>query len=153
MIKVTFTAKRNLLAGLSPERAVGDIVELTFSAQEPLTPSRRITRSVQTSLGGQRETIYNHALWAFEVTTEPVSGDTLDALIEFLTSVEDGTPFTFYPWEMPGGNPSPLSGRWVGTGLSCTLDSEGWSMTLVASNATGGSGDWYQISFAVVESP
>ena len=44
MIKVEFLAKRNLTG----THAVGDSVTLTFSAQEPLTPTRKVSRSVQT---------------------------------------------------------------------------------------------------------
>jgi len=149
MIKVEFIAKRNLTGS----HAVGDSVTLTFSAQEPLTPSRKVSRSVQTSLSGARETIYNTGVWSFDVITEPVSGDTLETLLEFLMSVEDGEPFSFYPWEIPGGNPSPLPDRWVGQPLVAQLDSDGYSLNLLASQGTGGYADWYTAQFAVIETP
>ena len=149
MIKVEFTAKRNLTG----THAVGDSVELTFSAQEPLTPSRKASRTVQTSLSGARETVYNHGLWSFDITTEPVRGATLETLIEFLMSVESGESFTFYPWEVPGGNPSPLPARWVDAPLNCQLDSETFSLELLASQGTGGYDDWYVAQFTVIETP
>ena len=149
MIKVEFTAARNLTG----THAVGDSVTLTFSAQEPLTPTRKVSRTVQASLSGARETIYNTGVWSFDITTEPVSGATLETLLEFLMSVEDGSPFSFYPWEMPSGNPSPLTGRWVGRPLTCQLDTESYSLTLLASEGTGGSADWYVVQFTVIETP
>ncbi len=149
MITVEFTAKRNLTG----THAVGDSVTLSFSAQEPLTPTRKVSRTVQTSLSGARETIYNHGLWSFDVITAPVSGATLETLLEFLMSVEDGETFDFSPWEMPSGNPSPLPSRWVGQPITCQLDSETVSLQLLASHGTGGSEDWYTASFTVVETP
>ena len=149
MIKVEFTAKRNLTG----THAVGDTVTLTFSAQEPLTPTRKVTRSVQTALGGARETLYSSAAWSFDIITEPVASATLETLLEFLMSVEDGEPFAFYPWEMPAGNPSPLPDRWVGQPLTCQLDSDSFSLTLLASQGTGGSADWYTAQFTVIETP
>ena len=149
MIKVIFTAKRNLTG----THSVGDPVTLTFAAQEPLTPSRKATRTVQTALSGARETIYASGAWSFDITTEPVRGTTLETLIEFLTSVEDGTPFSFYPWEVPGGNPSPLPARWVGAPLTCQLDGDTFSLSLVASQGTGGYDDWYSAQFVVIETP
>jgi hypothetical protein len=149
MIKVEFLAKRNLTG----THAVGDSVTLTFSAQEPLTPTRKVSRSVQTSLSGARETIYNTGVWSFDIITAPVAGTTLETLLEFLMSTEGGEPFTFYPWEMPAGNPSPLPDRWVGQPLTCQLDSESVSLSLLASQGTGGSEDWYTVQFTVIETP
>lgn len=149
MITVEFTAKRNLTGS----HASGDVVSLSFSAQEPLTPGRKISRNVQTAVNGARETLYHNALFTFEVTTQPVSGATLETLLEFLMSVESGESFQFYPWEVPTGNPSPLPSRWVGEGITCVLDSEQWTMTHVSSEATGGYQDWYTISFSVVQIP
>lgn len=149
MIKVEFTAKRNLTG----THAVGDSVELTFSAQEGLTPTRTTSRSVQTALSGARETIYNSAVWKFDVQTEPVSGATLETLLEFLMSVESGEEFLFYPWEVPGGNPSPLPSRWVDDPLTCQIDSESISIQPIANQGTGGHEDWYTAQFTVIESP
>lgn len=149
MIKVDFIAKRNLTGS----HAVGDSVTLTFSAQEPMTPTRKVSRTVQTALSGARETIYNHAMWSFDITTEPVSQTTLETLLEFLMSVEDGEPFSFYPWEKPAGNPSPLPDRWVGQPLTCQLDSESISISPLVTAGTGGSEDWYTASFTVIETP
>jgi hypothetical protein len=148
MITVEFTAKRNLTG----THAVGDSVTLSFSAQEPLTPTRKVSRTVQTSLSGARETIYNNGLWSFDVITEPVAGATLETLLEFLMSVESGEVFDFSPWEMPGGNPTPLPDRWVGQPLNCELDSESFSLTPLAIQGTGGSEDWYVATFTVIES-
>lgn len=149
MIKVEFTAKRNLTG----THAVGDSVELTFSAQEPLTPSRKISRTVQTALSGVRETVYNSALWSFDILTEPVRAETLETLLEFLMSVESGETFLFYPWEVPGGNPSPLPARWVDAPLTCQLDTDVLPMQLLASQGTGGYDDWYTFQFTVIETP
>jgi hypothetical protein len=68
-------------------------------------------------------------------------------------SVEDGEPFAFYPWEMATGNPSPLPARWVGRPLTCQLDTESFSLSLLASQGTGGSEDWYTAQFTVIETP
>ena len=150
MIRISYTAKRALNG-----HAVGDTVTLTFSAAEPLAPSRRVVRDMQKSLGGRRETLLHHSLRVWDITTEPMQGSTLDALEEFLTAVEDGAQFDFEPYWTYGAEPADTDStetrlRTTPT-VRAVLDSEQYSPALLVSNGNGGADDWYQVRFTVEE--
>ena len=152
MIRIEFTAARDV-AGIHD---VGDTVELEFSAAE-LTPGREVSRTVQKAIGGQRETLHHFGLRKWSVVTEPLARETLDAVLEFLASVEGGEEFTFEAWRQETGPSLDLdfvSGRMrVAEGVTCTLDSEGYDLQRLVGEGTGGADDWYQVSFLVKELP
>lgn len=150
MIRISYIAKRALVG-----HAIGDAVTLTFSPAE-MTPGRKVTRDVQRSLSGKRETLYHNALRNWSITTEPLSLGQLDALEEFLTAVEDGSEFDFEPWWVYGAAPSPTSTEnrlRIAPTVRCVLDSEGYNPARLIGNGNGGADDWYQVSFVVEEVP
>lgn len=150
MIRIAFTAKRAIHS-----HAVGDTVTLTLSAAE-MTPSRRVVRDTQKSLSGRRETLYHNGTRTWSVTTEPMSSTTLDQFEEFLTAVEDGSQFDFEPW-YAGGSPGATDSaenrlRTVPT-VRCVLGGEGYDLSRLIGDGTGGALDWYQVTFSVEEAP
>jgi hypothetical protein len=152
VIRIAYTATR-ALAG----HAVGDTVTLYFSAQEPLTASRKMTRDTQKSLSGRRETLLHNALRSWNITTEPLQGPKLDALEEFLQAVDDGSTFEFEPYWIYGADSASQDAaetrlRQTGS-IDAVLGSEQYDLQLVASNGNGGQDDWYAVTFTVEESP
>lgn len=152
MIRVTFTAERNMTGS----HVSGESVVLNFSAAE-LTPGRKVTRDVQRSLSGKRETLLHNAVRTWSVTTEPLAAETLDAMEEFLASVEDGQSFSFEPWRYESGPSLDLDFLTprlrVAEAITCALESDNYSLTRLIGDGTGGADDWYQVSFTVEESP
>lgn len=153
MIRITFTAARSLTGN----HEIGDTVAIEFSAAQPLTPGREVKRDQQVAMGGARETLHHYGLRTWSVTTGPVYGVTLDALIEFLDSCEGGEVFSFEPWRYDAGPSMDLDFLTprlrVAEAIECYLASEGYSLSLLAPEATGGADDVYQLSFAVIEAP
>ena len=153
MIRVTFTASRSL-TGI---HEAGDTVVLEFSAAEPLILGREVSRDVQKSMSGARETLHHYGLRTWSVTTGPLSGASLEAVMEFVDSVEDGSTFDFEPWRYETGPSLDLdftTGRFrVAEEIPCYLSSEGYSLNMLVSEGTGGADDWYQLSFTVIEAP
>jgi hypothetical protein len=152
MIRIEFTAARDIM-GIHD---VGDTVELEFSAAE-LTPGREVSRTVQKAIGGQRETLHHYGLRKWSVVTGPLARATLEAVLEFLASVEGGEEFTFEAWRYESGPSLDLDfttgSLRVAEGVTCTLDSEGYDLMRLVGEGTGGADDWYQVSFAVKELP
>jgi hypothetical protein len=151
MIRISYVAKRALNG-----HAIGDPVTLTFSVSD-MTPGRKVTRDVQKSLSGRRETLYHNGLRTWSLTTEPVALSTLDALEEFLTAVEDGSEFDFEPWWVYGAAAAAADAaenrlRPAST-VRAVLDSEGYSVARLIGHGNGGQDDWYQVSFVVEEVP
>jgi hypothetical protein len=153
MIRVRFNAARSLTGN----HAVGDEVTIEFSAAQPLTPGREVSRDVQKALGGARETLHHYGARTWSITTEPLAGAELSYLFEFLDSVEGGEQFAFEPWSYDLGPSLDLdftTARYrIGEEINAFLSSEGYSLTLVAAEGTGGADDSYQVSFTVVEVP
>lgn len=149
MIRVAFTAKRALSG-----HAAGDTVTLTFSVAD-LTQSRSVVRDTQRTLSGKRETLYHNGTRSWQVTTEPMTSTTLDALEEFLTAVEDGTPFDFEPYysTSPASYSSTENRLRLSPTVRCVLGSDQYSLTRFMGDGTGGKSDWYQVSFSVEETP
>lgn len=150
MIRIQYTAARE---GTGTHVA-GDPVTLTFSVSD-LTPGREVKRVVQTAIGGRRETLRQNATKTWAVVTEPLQGQTVDAMLEFLASVEGGETFTFEPWRYELGPSLDLDfvtpRLRVADPVTCLLDSESWQLTRLLGDGTGGSNDYYQVSFSVRE--
>lgn len=153
VIRCTFTATRSLTGA----HESGDVVSIEFSAQQPLTPGREVKRDVQTAMNGRRETLLHHGLRKWDITTGPLYGESLEAVVEFLDSVEDGQEFDFEPWRYESGPSLDLDfitpRLRIAEEISCYLSSESYSLTLIASEGTGGADDCYTISFSVIEAP
>jgi hypothetical protein len=151
MIRISYVAKRAL-----DGHAIGDTVTLTFSVAE-MTPGRKVTRDVQKSLSGKRETMYHSGVRTWSLTTEPVALAKLDAIEEFLTAVEDGSEFDFEPWWTYGAAPadavSTENRLRAAPTVRVVLDSEGYNPARLIGHGNGGSDDWYQVSFVVEEVP
>lgn len=56
-------------------------------------PSRRVDKTDVRAVSGATETLYNRADREWTLTFEPVNGDRLNQLLEFLDSTESGEPF------------------------------------------------------------
>jgi hypothetical protein len=152
MIRVTYTASREIAGA----HAAGDVVTLSFSASE-VTPGREVSRDQQKAIGGQRETLHHYGLRTWSVTTGVIEGAEIEALTEFLASVEGGESFTLEPWRYEAGASLDLDfagGRLrEAEAATCTLSSEGFSLTRLEGIGTGGADDFYQASFSAIESP
>lgn len=151
MIRISYTATRALNG-----HDIGDPVTLTFSAVEPLTPGRRLTRDTQKSLGNRRETLLHSAYRTWSITTEPLSGSRLDALEEFLQAVEDGSTFEFEPYWIYGAAPAAQSATEtrlrLSKSLTCVLGSDQYDLQLlIGDGKSGGLEDEYQVTFTVEE--
>lgn len=150
MIRVTYVAQRELTA----LHIAGDAVTLSFSAAE-LTPAWKVTRDQQAALGGRRETLRHNTKRRWSVTTGPLDGASLEAVIEFLGSVDGGESFTFEPWRYEVGPSLDLdftTQRFRSAeAIECVLESDQWSLSRLVGDGTGGSNDVYQVSFEVAE--
>lgn len=88
MADFRYTAKRSLLAD--------HIVNLQYMIEIGVTSeqrSRRVEKTDVRAKGGATETLYHRADREWLITFEPVNGDRLNALIEFLDSTESGESF------------------------------------------------------------
>lgn len=153
MIRVTYTANRSLTG----THESGDTVQLEFSAAQPLIPGREVSRDVQKAINGSRETLHHYGLRKWDVTTGPLVGAALEAVMEFLDSAEDGQTFDFEPWRYEIGPSLDLdftTSRFrVAEEITCYLSSEGYSLNMLTAEGTGGADDCYQLSFSVIEAP
>lgn len=152
MIRVQYTAAREL-TGTHVE---GDPVTLSFSPSE-LTPGREISRDVQKAIGGKTETLLHNALRTWSVTTGPLDGIEVDAMIEFVASVEGGEPFSFEPWRYETGPSLDLDfitpRLRVAEAITVKMSSEGYSLSRLIGVGTGGAEDYYTVNFTVKEAP
>jgi hypothetical protein len=83
-----YTAKRSVLAD--------HIIDQQYMIEIGITDeqlSRSIEKSEQRAKGGATETLYHRADREWSITFEPVSGDRLNQLTEFLDSTESGESF------------------------------------------------------------
>ena len=152
MIRITYTATRAING-----HQIGDPITVKFSAAE-MTPSRKVTREVQKTLSGYRETILHNALRSWTITAQPMETTTLDALEEFLQAAESGVAFEFEPYYVEPGSPvaTPNSAETrlrLAPVVNCTLASEGYDLARLIGNGNGGRDDWYQVTFTVEEVP
>lgn len=152
MIRVNFTAAR----GLTGFHAVGDVVALSFSAQE-LNEGARVSRDVQEAIGGAREVLLHNSRRTWRCTTGPLRGATLDAVEEFLRSCEGGEQFEAQWWRFESGpalDADFANGRLVvAESVTCSLESEGFDRQRIIGEGTGGANDWYSLSFTAIEVP
>jgi hypothetical protein len=152
VIRVGFTALREL-TGMHDS---GDVVSLSFSTTN-LTAGRVVSRTEQKAIGGARETLRHNALRTWSVTTEPLQGATLDALLEFLASVDGGEEFNFEAWRQETGPSLDLDfitpRLRVAESVTVTLETEQTSLEEIIRQGTGGADDWYAVSFSVKEVP
>lgn len=150
MLRIAFTAARSLTGA----HAAGDSVELVVSA-EAVPMKRRVSRNVQTSMSGKRETIYLDGRRAWTVTVPAFTPQQCDQIEEFLDSCESGEAFTFEPYHVADGASLDLdfvAQRFrVAEVLSAKLDSDGYDKAVLGQVGTGGADDFYQYSFTVLE--
>lgn len=88
MADFRYTAKRSLL--------LDHIVNLQYMIEIGVTSeqrSRRVEKTDVRAKGGVTETLYHRADKEWSITFEPVNGDRLNQLIEFLDSTESGESF------------------------------------------------------------
>jgi len=84
-----YTALDELTGG----HTVGDEVVLEIDVTEALR-SRKAEKSVQRSMGGAMEVLKHRSEVSWSVTLEPVWGDQLARVREFMASTEGGEAFT-----------------------------------------------------------
>jgi hypothetical protein len=65
-------------------------IEIGVSSEQR---SRRVDKTEVRARGGATETLYHKADREWSITFQPVKGDELDQLLEFLDSTESGEPF------------------------------------------------------------
>lgn len=150
MIRIQYTVAREMTG----THVAGDPVTLTFSVAD-LTPGREVKRTVQRAIGGRRETLRHSSARTWSVVTEPLSAQTVDTMLEFLASAEGGEAFSFEPWRYESGASLDLDfvtpRLRMAEAVQCLLDSESWQLTRLLGVGTGGSDDYYQVSFTVSE--
>lgn len=88
MADFTYTCKRSNLADHIIDQQYTIEIELTTEQR-----SRRVDKTEVRARGGATETLYHKADREWTITFQPVNGDLLDQLIEFLDSTESGEPF------------------------------------------------------------
>jgi hypothetical protein len=83
-----YTCKRSAL----PHHIIDQEYEIEIGVTDEQM-SRSVDKSEQRAKGGATETLYHRADREWSITFEPVSGDRMDELLEFLDSTESGQPF------------------------------------------------------------
>jgi hypothetical protein len=83
-----YTAKRSVL----PHHIIDQEYEIEIGVSDEQM-SRSVEKNEVRAKGGATETLYHRADVEWSITFEPVGGDRLDALLEFLDSTESGEPF------------------------------------------------------------
>jgi hypothetical protein len=102
----------NALRRLMPGRTSGEVVSLEVGFTDE-SRGREVRKHVHRSVSGLSETIYVSADTKWSLEFEPVTGDALARLQEFLASTAGGE--TFYAWPY-GTEEEPLSLRRADTG-------------------------------------
>lgn len=150
MIRIQYTAAREATGIHDP----GDSVTLSFSATD-LTPGREVKREIQKAIGGRRETLLQNIARTWSVTSQPLEGVEVDAMLEFLASVCGGESFSFEPWRYETGPALDLDfvtpRLRMAEAANCLLDTDSWQLTRLIGDGTGGANDVYQVSFTVRE--
>lgn len=133
MAEFRYTCKRSNLA----DHIINQTYMIEIGTTSGAGPaSRRVDKNEVRAAGGATETLYNKADREWMLTFEPVNGDRLNQLIEFLDSTESGEAFSM---------------RLYGTEASFTTvkrSDEGYEpqpFMPVGSER----GDWWQISISV----
>lgn len=150
MLRFQFDAARSLTGAHS----VGDDVVLTVSA-EAVPLRKRVSRSVEESMSGKRETIHQFGRRTWSVTVPLTSPQIAEQLREFLDSCEGGESFLFEPYYVADGASLDMdfvSQRFrVAEFISAKLESEGFDEQVLGQVGTGGGDDYYSVSFTVIE--
>lgn len=133
MANFVYTATEELIGG----RSVGDTVTFDIGVTEA-ERSRAVEKTVQRSLGGAMEVLWQRADKTWNVTLEPVSGVQLDIVREFMASTEAGEVFTM---DLYGSASSPKSVKRIDDGYTEAPFMRRGSESL----------DMFAISFQVVE--
>lgn len=90
MAEFIYTCKRSQL----PHHIIDQQYTIEIDTTEGAgPPSRRVDKRDIRAVGGATETLYNHADREWSLTFEPVNGERMDHLLEFLESTESGEPF------------------------------------------------------------
>lgn len=151
MLRIRFDAARSL-TGM---HAAGDEVELLLSA-EAVPVRRKVSRNVQESMSGKRETthLFGRRSWAVTVPlTTPQLGEQIK---EFLDSCEAGESFLFEPYYVAAGVSLDLDFvaqrfRVAEVISGAKLESEGYDEQVLGQVGTGGADDYYSVNFTVIE--
>lgn len=88
MADFRYTAKRSTLADHIVNQQY--LIEIGVTTEQR---SRRVDKTEVRARGGATETLYHKADREWSITFEPVNGDRLNQLIEFLNSTESGESF------------------------------------------------------------
>lgn len=88
MADFRYTAKRSTLADHIVNQQY--MIEIGVTSEQR---SRRVDKTEVRARGGATETLYHKADREWSITFEPVAGDRLNQLIEFLDSTESGEAF------------------------------------------------------------
>jgi len=150
MLRIRFTAARSLTGA----HIAGDLIDLQCSA-EAVPVRRQVSRSVQKTMSGRRETIYLDGRRAWSVSIPLTSPQLTEQVREWLESCESGEAFLFEPYAAEAGASLDLdfvAQRFrVAEALNAKLDSEGYEEQVLGQVGTGGADDYYQVNVTVVE--
>ena len=139
MTAVTYTAQRKLASGHSATTVYSMDLSVT---REGLTEKvETLRRTVEPISKKNAEIIRFGNRRTFDMTLAPLTGTQLDLVREFLESCEDAT-FTFDPY---GTVAAP------GTTFLARLTSDGYTLQREVMKGTGGSADYFKISFSLAE--
>lgn len=89
MADFRYTAKRSML----PDHIVNLQYMLEIGVVSGARPRRSVDKTEVRAKGGATETLYHKADREWTLTFEPVNGDRLNQLVEFLDSTESGESF------------------------------------------------------------
>jgi hypothetical protein len=124
-----YTARRSLVPG----HVVDQSYELEILLMEDTRPSRKVEKTIVRSKGGAMETLHERGDEEWSISFEPVKGEKLRRLKEFLDSTESGQSFTAYVY---GTEAEPLTMKRTDDGY-----------TLNPYKRIGfAEGDWFQAS-------
>lgn len=89
MAEFRYTAKRSTL----PDHIVDQQYMIEIGVVSGAKPRRSVDKTEVRAKGGATETLYHKADREWTITFEPVNGDRLNQLLEFLDSTESGEAF------------------------------------------------------------
>lgn len=151
MLRIRFTAARSLTG----DHVAGDEVELVVAA-EAVPTRRKVSRNVQESMSGKRETTHLYGRRAWSVSVPLFTPQIKEQLREFLDSCEGGEAFLFEPYYV--ATEASLDLDFVAKRFrvaeivsGAKLESEGYDEGVLGQVGTGGADDYYSINFTVIE--
>lgn len=151
MLRIRFDAARSLTG----VHAVGEEIELLLSA-EAVPVRRKVSRNVQESMSGKRETTYLYGRRAWAVSIPLTSPQLADQVKEWLDSCEAGESFLFEPYYVVAGASLDLDFvaqrfRVAEVISGAKLESEGYDEQVLGQVGTGGADDYYSVNVTVIE--